>query len=116
MDFHKTTGQKNNDFAVNSQNKTQSVSNKTDSGKSTHKIELDHLHSANITGVADVPTFTDKTVVVRLDGETLTLQGENLSVKSLDVDSGRLQISGKINTLKYASLSSPTSFAKRLLK
>lgn len=28
--------------------------------KPSHKIELDHLHSMSVTGVLDVPTFTDK--------------------------------------------------------
>lgn len=83
---------------------------------SAHKIELDHLHAVSMTGVLDVPTFTDKTIVVRLDGETLTLQGSDLAVKNLDIDSGKLQISGKINLLKYSAQSTPTSFAKKIFK
>lgn len=114
MDFHKTTSQKTSDFNANTQSKTQSLA--TNGERTSHKIELDHLRSATVTGVKDVPTFTDKTIIVKLDGETLTLQGEGLSVKNLDLDSGKLHVLGKINTLKYTAQSTPTSFAKKLFK
>lgn len=97
--------------------KTQSKpSDSVQKAKSPHKIELDHLRSVSMTGVLDVPTFTDKTVVVRLDGETLTISGTDLAVKNLDTENGILQISGQINALKYSAQTSPSSFAKRLFK
>ncbi len=84
--------------------------------RAPHKIELDHLHSMSVTGVVDVPTFTDKTVTVRLSNETLTIYGQNLAIKSLDVDNGKLQLSGQVNSLKYSAQSTPSSFAKRIFK
>ena len=83
---------------------------------SSHKVELDRLHGASMTGIASVPTFTDKTVVVRLKDETLTITGQNLEIKSLDVESGKLTIGGRIFTLKYSASSAPTSLFKRILK
>lgn len=110
------------DFSKNQSSKTQTQSQKTieqaakTAQKSSHKVELDHLHAMSVTGVEDVPTFTDKTVVIRLKGETLTVSGQNLAVKNLDVTEGKLQIEGQVNALKYSTQTSPTSFAKRIFK
>lgn len=110
------------DFSKNQSSKTQTQSQKTieqaakTAQKSSHKVELDHLHAMSVTGVEDVPTFTDKTIVIRLKGETLTVSGQNLAVKNLDVTEGKLQIEGQVNALKYSAQTSPTSFAKRIFK
>lgn len=98
-------------------NSKQSLSkNQTSSPKNTHKVELDHLHSMSVTGVVDVPTFTDKLVIARLQNETLQIVGQNLSVKTLDIESGRLQLNGQVNSLKYSVSSAPTSMFKRIFK
>jgi len=101
MDFPKTSIQKNE---------------ATKSTRTSHKVELDHLHAMSVTGVEDVPTFTDKTIVIRLKDETLTVSGQNLSVKNLDVTEGKLQIEGQVNALKYSASGAPASFAKRIFK
>lgn len=103
-------------YRQNDQN-NQIKQNETKKSPSTpHKIELDHLHSMSVTGVKDVPTFTDKLVIVRLANESLQIVGSNLSVKSLDVESGKLQLSGQVNSLKYSAQNSPTSLVKRIFK
>lgn len=110
------------DFSKNQSSKTQTQPQKNieqatrTAQKSSHKVELDHLHAMSVTGVEDVPTFTDKTVVIRLKGETLTVSGQNLAVRNLDVTEGKLQIEGQVNALKYSAQTSPTSFAKRIFK
>lgn len=110
------------DFSKNQSSTTQTQSQKAieqaakTAQKSSHKVELDHLHAMSVTGVEDVPTFTDKTIVIRLKGETLTVSGQNLAVKNLDVTEGKLQIEGQVNALKYSAQTSPTSFAKRIFK
>lgn len=110
------------DFSKNQSSKTQTQPQKAieqaakTAQKSSHKVELDHLHAMSVTGVEDVPTFTDKTIVIRLKGETLTVSGQNLAVKNLDVTEGKLQIEGQVNALKYSAQTSPTSFAKRIFK
>lgn len=102
------------DFVKNSQKNIDQAAKTVP--KTSHKVELDHLHAMSVTGVEDVPTFTDKNIVIRLRDETLTVSGQNLSVKNLDVTEGRLQIEGQVNALKYSSSSAPSSFAKRIFK
>lgn len=83
--------------------------------KAPHKIELDHLHGMSVSGVVDVPVFTDKSLTIRLSSETLLVSGAGLAVKSLDTNSGQLIIEGQIFSLKYTS-QSPSSLAKRIFK
>lgn len=80
-----------------------------------HKLEMDHHRSLSMTGVKDVPVFTDKNVTVILDGETLFITGQDLSVKNLDVENGKLSMGGSVRTLKY-SAQGATSLVKRIFK
>lgn len=82
----------------------------------SHKLELDHLHGASMTGIVAVPTFTDKALTIKLKDETLFVTGQNLEIKNLDVENGKLTIAGVVTSLKYSPSQTPTSFFKRLLK
>ena len=81
-----------------------------------HKLELDHERAMSMTGVRDVPVFTDKNITVRLDNETLLVTGQNLAVKNLDIESGKLQVTGRVFSLRYTSQAAPKSFMKRIFK
>ena len=81
-----------------------------------HKLELDHERAMSMTGVKDVPVFTDKNITVRLANETLLVTGQNLAVKNLDIESGKLQVTGRVFSLRYTSQTAPTSLIKRIFK
>lgn len=119
MDFS-TSKQPINKNGSNS-TKTQNLSEKQPSATAPapqkgHKLELDHERAMSMTGVKDVPVFTDKNITVRLEGETLLVTGQNLAVKTLDVENGKLQVTGRVFSLKYTAQSTPTSFIKRIFK
>ena len=82
----------------------------------SHRLELDNLRSISMTGVIDVPMFTDKSVTVKLAEQTLYIQGQGLAVKSLDVENGRLSMSGQVFSLKYTTSATPSSLMKRIFK
>ncbi len=81
-----------------------------------HRLVLDNHKSLSISGVKNVPTFTDKGISVELDGESLFVGGRDLQVKRLDVENGDLLISGYVTSLKYGGQSPSGGFIKRLLK
>lgn len=80
-----------------------------------HKLELDHHRMFSMTGVKDVPVFTDKNITVTLDGETLNIAGQDLAVKNLDIENGKLSVTGSVHSLKYSSQGS-ASLVKRIFK
>lgn len=81
-----------------------------------HKLELDPERAMSMTGVRDVPVFTDKNITIRLANETLLVTGQNLAVKTLDVENGKLQVTGRVFSLRYTTQTAPTSVIKRIFK
>lgn len=82
----------------------------------THKLELDNHRSLAVSGVNAVPVFSDKSLTVELDGETLIVSGHDLSIKTLDTENGKLNVSGYVTALKYTSSTTPSSFLKKVFK
>lgn len=81
-----------------------------------HKLELDNHRSLAVSGVKAVPVFSDKNLTVELEGETLIVSGHDLSIKNLDTENGKLNVTGFVTALKYTSSASPSSFIKKIFK
>ena len=54
-----------------------------------------------ITGVCDVQSFDEQCVVLMTDCGEMTVVGEGLHVDVLDMESGNVELEGKINGLDY---------------
>jgi sporulation protein YabP len=93
-----------------------SENGKTAKQNRPHKLELDNHRALSVTGVAAVPVFTDKSITVELDNETLHILGHDLTIKSLDIENGRLNVTGFVNSLRYTSEVTPSSVFKRIFK
>jgi len=70
--------------------------------KLPHNIVMEDRKSVMITGVADVDSFDDQTVVVYTDLGELTVRGNNLHIGRLSVETGELNITGNIHALGYS--------------
>lgn len=95
---------------------TQTAAAKPPAERAGHKLELDPERAMSMTGVRDVPVFTDKNITIRLANETLLVTGQNLAVKTLDVENGKLQVTGRVFSLRYTTQTAPTSVIKRIFK
>lgn len=101
----------------NSSGKQQKTEDTSAVKNKNHSVELDNHKLLSVSGVKMVPLFNDKELKIVLDGETLTTTGQNLEIKLLDLDTGRLIVSGYVTGLKYSSSSSNEGgFIKRLFK
>lgn len=56
---------------------------------------------AMVSGVTDVESFDEEAVVLHTHGGRLTLTGRDLHVSSLQLESGRLQVEGSIDSAAY---------------
>ena len=54
-----------------------------------------------ITGVTEVSRFEEDGVLLQTDMGELTVQGEQLQLKELSLDGGRVAVSGSISALIY---------------
>lgn len=81
-----------------------------------HSLQLAEHRLLSVTGVKAVPTFTDKLIEIDLEGERLTVTGHDLTVKVLDLEGGRLNASGYVTSMRYATAIAPSSLIKKLFK
>ena len=66
-----------------------------------HALTLDGRKSLTMTGVAEVVSFDDGSVVLRTALGMLTVQGANLRLKTLSTDGGQMAVTGEIGLLSY---------------
>ncbi|MCI5797057.1 MAG: sporulation protein YabP [Firmicutes bacterium] len=81
-----------------------------------NKLTLVNRKILNLTGIEKVVGISDSELLVEVDGVALSVQGSNMEVKKLDVESGILEIEGLINNIKYFDKKQKLNFIKRIFK
>jgi sporulation protein YabP len=66
-----------------------------------HKLTLNERRQLTMTGVSEVVSFDDISVVLRTELGTLTVQGQDLQLKNLSLDGGQVAIDGTVSGLIY---------------
>ena len=66
-----------------------------------HKLTLNERKNLTMTGVTEVVSFDEDTVVLRTGLGTLVVHGKELQLKTLSLDGGQVAIRGKISSLAY---------------
>ena len=67
-----------------------------------HNLVLEDRRLLTVSGVSDVDSFDEETVVVFTDMGELTVRGTNLHINRLSVDVGELTVEGNIAALIYS--------------
>ncbi len=70
--------------------------------KLPHNLILEDRRLLTITGVADIDSFDEQTVVLFTDVGELTVKGANLHINKLSVETGEVSIEGEVGLLAYA--------------
>ena len=81
-----------------------------------HLLSVENRNRLNATGVLDVDSFDEKTVVILTNMGVLTIEGENLHINSLNVENGNIAIEGEIDQLQYTQLKEKGSVFKGLFR
>lgn len=66
-----------------------------------HKLTLDQRQKLIVTGVTEVISFDEDAVVLRTQLGMLTVQGQQLQLKTLSVEGGQLAVEGTVSALSY---------------
>ena len=66
-----------------------------------HTLNMSERRHAVITGVADVSSFHENEIVLRVDGGEMVIGGEGLHVGKLLLEEGRLDVEGRIDSVVY---------------
>lgn len=70
--------------------------------KIPHNVILEDRRVLTVSGVTDIDSFDEQTVILFTDLGELTVKGEDLHINKLNVDSGELSVEGNIYALSYA--------------
>ncbi|MDD2418520.1 MAG: sporulation protein YabP [Oscillospiraceae bacterium] len=82
-----------------------------------HHIILEDRHALTVSGVSDVDSFDDMTVVIYTDLGELTVKGEELHINRLNIETGDLTLEGQIYSLTYSDIQARSGgFFGRLFK
>lgn len=66
-----------------------------------HKLQLNERTSLTMTGVAEVVSFDENTVVLQTSLGLLVIQGQQLQLKNLTLEGGQVAVEGSIRALSY---------------
>ena len=66
-----------------------------------HGIIIENRSKMSVTGVIDVLSFDDQSIILCTSLGDLTVKGEGLKVNSFAVETGSLMIEGNIHALGY---------------
>ena len=84
-----------------------------------HKIVLNNRNQGNLTGILDVISFDENTIVLDTDMGLLTIKGKDLHVNRLSLEQGESDIEGRTDSLVYSAgggAKSGESFFAKLFK
>ena len=70
--------------------------------KIPHNIIMEDRKNLTISGVSDIDSFDEQTVVLFTDMGDLTIKGNDLHINKLNVDTGELTMEGNIVILSYS--------------
>lgn len=81
----------------------------------SHKIMLNNREKGNLTGILDVISFDENTIVLDTDMGLLTIKGKDLHVSRLTLEKGEIDIEGRTDSFVYSSNESYRKSGQSLL-
>ena len=81
-----------------------------------HKLTLNDRKSLLLSGTAEVVSFDENTVVLKTGLGILSVQGQQLHLKTLSPENGQVAIDGHISALIYEEPKSPAGLFQKLFK
>lgn len=80
-----------------------------------HRLSLNERKELSVTGVTEVVSFDEETVVLRTALGTLIIQGSGLHLNNLSLNGGQVEVSGTVSTLVYQEPRQTGGWVRRLL-
>ncbi|HEY8363372.1 MAG TPA: sporulation protein YabP [Tissierellaceae bacterium] len=79
-------------------------------------IIVEDRENMTVTGVEQVESFNENTIVLNTIKGGMVIKGENLSISKLNLDDGSVKIQGKINGINYSNKEIPKNLMGKLFK
>lgn len=69
--------------------------------RTQHNVIMENRRNLTISGVMDIDSFDEETVILFTDMGELTIKGKNLHINRIDVETGDLLMEGDIDSIFY---------------
>ncbi len=79
-----------------------------------HTLSLTDRSELSLTGINDVDAFNEEEISVICECGELLIKGDLLHIEELSLETGIMNVSGKISSLTYSEKLSRTSVFKKL--
>ncbi|MEE0210845.1 MAG: sporulation protein YabP [Negativibacillus sp.] len=77
------------------------MNNEEKKSMGAHNLILEERGSLTVTGVEDVDSFDEQTVVVYTGLGELTVRGNQLHIERIDLQAGELELQGQVDSMTY---------------
>ena len=67
-----------------------------------HRVVMEGRQGLRVSGVEDVESFDDDTVVIYTVDGTMTVKGMDFRINKLSVEDGELEIDGDVDSIQYS--------------
>ena len=81
-----------------------------------HRVVLDQRRRLTISGVEEVESFDESSVVMRTNQGALLIHGSSLHIEKLSLDGGEVLVQGEVEALTYEEELSQGGFFSRLFR
>ncbi|AIS53320.1 sporulation protein YabP [Thermoanaerobacter kivui] len=71
-------------------------------GGKPHNLTIENREKISVSGVTNVVSFDDETVILETDLGVLTIKGQGLHINKLNLDDGQVSIDGEVINLNYS--------------
>ena len=69
--------------------------------EAAHHIILEERERLTVSGVEEVESFDENTIIMSTSRGTLVIRGEDLHIEKLSLDGGDLKVEGSVDALTY---------------
>jgi sporulation protein YabP len=84
--------------------------------KTPHSLILENRRALTATGVSNVDSFDEQTIVAYTDMGELVIRGSQLQINKLNIETGELTLNGDIVSMSYSDNRPAGGFFSRLFK
>jgi sporulation protein YabP len=83
-----------------------------------HAVNIDNRERVSVTEVTDIESFNEEIIYLALKNGGLVIRGEDLHIQKLDLDEGKVLITGAIGSAVYTERKDrqEKGFLRRILK
>lgn len=84
--------------------------------KQPHSVILEDRKKLTVTGVSDVDSFDEQSIIVYTGMGELTVHGSNLHISKLNTETGELNITGSVSGMTYTDDRAKGGFLSRMFR